>query len=95
MLQKKYYDPEVTMKETKSLSLRLPSEEYIAFDVVCREKGYSKTGKIREFIRNLIKEEIESVKISAKEWAKIENGIKEIERGEYLTFEELKRGLKN
>jgi len=83
------------MKETKSLSLRLPSEEYIAFDIVCREKGYSKTGKIREFIRNLIKEEIESVKISSKEWAKIEKGIKEIERGEYLTFEELKRGLKN
>jgi predicted DNA-binding protein len=82
------------MKETRTLSLRLPLEEYIAFDAVCREKGYSKTGKIREFIRNLVKEEIESVKISANEWAEIEMGIKEIQKGEYVTFEELKRDLK-
>ena len=82
------------MKETRTLSLRLPLEEYIAFDAVCREKGYSKTGKIREFIRNLVKEEIENVKISAKEWSEIEMGIKEIQKGEYVTFEELKRDLK-
>lgn len=66
-------------------------EEYDAFDLVCQEKGYSKTGKIRELIRKLVKEELESVKIIAKEWSKIEKGIKEIERGEYVTFEELKR----
>ena len=82
------------MKEIKNLCLRLPIEEYAAFDLVCREKGYSKTGKIREFIRKLVKEELESVKVSAKEWSEIEKGIKEIERGEYVTFEELKRGLK-
>lgn len=82
------------MKETRTLSLRLPIEEYIAFDAVCREKGYSKTGKIREFIRNMVKEEIESVKISAKEWTQIENGIREIQKGKYVTFEELKRDLK-
>jgi hypothetical protein len=82
------------MKETRTLSLRLPIEEYIAFDAVCREKGYSKTGKIREFIRNLVKEEIESVTISAKEWIEIEKGIREIQRGEYVTFEELTRDLK-
>jgi hypothetical protein len=82
------------MKETRTLSLRLPIEEYIAFDTVCREKGYSKTGKIREFIRNMVKEEIESVKISAHDWAEIEKGIIEIQKGEYVTFEELKRDLK-
>jgi predicted transcriptional regulator len=82
------------MKESKSLSLRLPLDEYIAFDAVCREKGYSKTGKIREFIRNLIKQELESVKISAQEWTKIERGIEEIQKGEYVTFEELKRDIK-
>ncbi len=71
-----------------------PEEEYAAFDLVCREKGYSKTEKIRELIRKLVKEELESVKVSAKEWSEIEKGIKEIERGEYVTFEELKRGLK-
>ena len=83
------------MKETRTLSLRLPIEEYIAFDAVCREKGYSKTGKIREFIRNMVKEEIESVKMSAKEWIQIEKGIREIQKGEYVTFEELKRDLKS
>ena len=82
------------MKEIKNLCLRLPEDEYAAFDLICREKGYSKTGKIRELIRKLVKEELESVKVSAKEWAEIEKGIKEIERGEYVTFEELKRGLK-
>lgn len=82
------------MKGTRTLSLRLPIEEYVAFDAVCREKGYSKTGKIREFIRNMVKEEIESVTISANEWAEIEKGIREIHKGEYVTFEELKRDLK-
>ena len=82
------------MKETRTLSLRLPIEEYIAFDTVCREKGYSKTGKIREFIRNMVKEEIESVTISANEWTEIEKGIREIQIGEYVTFEELTRDLK-
>lgn len=81
------------MSSTKSITLRLPEEEYIAFDTICNERGYSKTGKIREFIRSLVKEEIESVKISAEEWARIEAGIKEIERGESVSFEELKHGF--
>lgn len=82
------------MSEIKNLSLRLSKEEYIAFDSICRERGYSKTGKVREFIRNLIREELASVKVSAKEWAKIQDGIKEIERGEYVSFEELKNEFK-
>ena len=82
------------MKDTKNLCLRLPEEEYAAFDFVCREKGYSKTGKIRELIRKLVKEELKSVKVRAREWAEIERGMKEIERGDYVAFEELKRGLK-
>ena len=36
------------------MQLRLPEAEYAAFDLVCREKGYSKTGKIRELIRKLV-----------------------------------------
>ena len=83
------------MEEIKSLSLRLTSEEYLAFDAICKERGYSKTGKIREYIRNLIKEEIEAVNISAKEWTAIEKGITEIEKGEYVTLEELKRGVRS
>ncbi len=82
------------MKEMKNLCLRLSKEEYVAFDLVCRERGYSKTGKIRELIRRLVKEELESVKVSTREWSEIEKGIKEIEKGEFVTFEELKRGLK-
>jgi len=78
----------------KTITLRLPEEEYIAFDAVCHERGYSKTGKIREFIRNLVKEEIETVKLSAEEWAKVEEGIKEVERGEYVSFKRLKNDLK-
>ncbi len=31
--------------------------------------------------------------ISAEEWAKVEKGIKEIERGEYVTLKELKRDI--
>ena len=82
------------MKSTKNMSLRLSVEEYIAFDTICKEKGYSKTGKIREFIRKLVKDELPSVKISAQEWKNIENGINEIKRGKYVTFEELKSELK-
>jgi len=78
------------VSEIKNLSLRLSKEEYIAFDTICKERGYSKTGKIREFIRNLIREELEGVKVSSEEWAKIQDGIREIEKGEYVSFEELK-----
>ena len=82
------------MSEIKNLSLRLSKEEYIAFDTICKERGYSKTGKIREYIRNLIREELEGVKVSSEEWAKIQDGIREIERGEYVSFEELKDGFR-
>ena len=81
------------MRSVKSITLRLPKKEYVAFDTVCNERGYSKTGKIREFIRVLVKEELESVKVSAREWERVEAGIKEIERGKFVTFEELKRGF--
>jgi len=81
------------MSEIKNLCLRLSYEEYVAFDSICKEKGFSKTGKIRELIRNLVKEELPSVKASTGEWAKIEAAIKEIQRGEFLTFDELKQNL--
>lgn len=74
----------------KTITLRLPEEEYIAFHTVCREKGYSKTGKIRELIRELVKKEIETVRVSASEWAQIEEGIREIDRGEFISFGRLK-----
>ena len=32
----------------KSITIRLPKDEYTAFNTVCNEKGYSKTGKIRD-----------------------------------------------
>ena len=83
------------MSENKNLCLRLSYEEYVAFDTICKERGFSKTGKVRELIRNLIKEELPSVKASAVEWTKIEAAIGEIQRGEYLTLEELKRKLRD
>ncbi len=83
------------MKGTKNISLRLTAEEYYAFDTICREKGYSKTGKIREFIRRLINEELEGALISDQEWKSVEEGIQEVERGEYITFEQLKREVQN
>jgi len=55
----------------KSITLRLPEDEYKAFTTVCNEKGYSKTGKIREFIRNLVTTEMSDVKASAGEWERI------------------------
>jgi hypothetical protein len=78
---------------TKSITLRLPHEEYVAFDAVCNERGYSKTGKIREFIRNMVKEELEPATLSAREWKGIASAIGEIERGDYVPFEEFKLGL--
>lgn len=77
----------------KSITLRLPEEEYVAFTVVCNGKGYSKTGKIREFIREMVKKEIGDVELKADEWEKIRAGIKEIEEGRFSSFEELKRDL--
>jgi predicted DNA-binding protein len=77
----------------KSITLRLPKEEYMAFTAVCNEKGYSKTGKIREFIRNMVKTEIAEVELSAGEWEKVREGIREIERGRYATLEGMKRDL--
>jgi predicted transcriptional regulator len=78
----------------KVLCLRLPNDEYLAFDAVCKERGYSKTGKVRELIRGLVKEELQSVKLSAAEWRRIEAGIKEIARGEYATYGELKSEIR-
>lgn len=77
----------------KSITLRLPEEEYVAFTAVCDEKGYSKTGKIREFIRNMVKTEMGEVELSAREWEKVRAGIREIEQGRYATLEEMKRDL--
>jgi predicted transcriptional regulator len=74
----------------KSITLRLPEEEYVAFTTICNEKGYSKSGKIREFIRNMVKKEFDEVELSAAEWEQVREGIREIERGEFATFEELK-----
>lgn len=82
------------MAKTKSITIRIPEDEYIAFDAVCNKKGYSKTGKIREFIRELVKKEIKSVKLSAEEGAKATEGIKEIEKREYVSFKELINDLK-
>jgi predicted DNA-binding protein len=77
----------------KSITLRLPVEEYMAFDAVCSERGYSKTGKIREFIRRLVKSEIETVEVSAEEWDRIRGGMTEIAAGDCVSFEELKRAV--
>ena len=82
------------MKETKNISLRLTADEYHAFDTICREKGYSKTGKIREFIRKLIKEELETARVSSNEWKKIKQGIQEIEKGNFISFDELKSDVR-
>ena len=78
---------------TKSITLRLPHDDYAAFDAVCNERGYSKTGKIREFIRNMVKEELEPATLSAQEWRGITKAIKEIEHGDHVPFEKLKRGI--
>ena len=77
----------------KSITLRLPEEEYVAFTVVCNEKGYSKTGKIREFIREMVKREIGEVELKAGEWKKLRAGIKEIEEGRISSLEEIKHDL--
>jgi len=79
-----------TFAMSKTITLRLPEEEFSAFDFICREKGYTKTGTLREHIRNTIKNEIKSVKLSAEEWTKVREGIEEIEKGEYVSFEQLK-----
>lgn len=77
----------------KSITLRLPEEEYVAFTVVCNEKGYSKTGKIREFIREMVKKEIGEVELKASEWKRLRAGIKEIEEGRFSSLEEIKHDL--
>ena len=82
----------VSMRQ-KSITLRLPEEEYAAFTAVCNEKGYSKTGKIREFIRTMVKAEMDEVELSAREWEKVRAGIRDIEAGRYATLEEMKRDL--
>lgn len=76
---------------SRSITLRLPEDEYDAFGAICDERGYSKTGKIREFIRKLVKDELGSVNISKDNWKKITSAIGEIERGEFVSFGDLKR----
>ncbi|MFO7981555.1 MAG: hypothetical protein R6V00_12120 [Candidatus Aminicenantes bacterium] len=38
-----------------------------------------------------MKSEIDEVRISSEEWSKIEGGLAEIERGEYVSLKGLKR----
>jgi predicted DNA-binding protein len=80
---------------SKTITLRIPEEEFSAFDFICRQKGYTKTGRLRNHIRDTIKNEIETVRLSAEEWTKVREGIEEIERGEYISFEQLKNDLRN
>lgn len=82
------------MIEIKYLCLRLPGEEYKAFAAICRERGYSKTGKIRELIRAMIKAEIKEAVVSAAEWARIASGLREIEKGESVSFGDLKQRIR-
>jgi len=77
----------------RSITFRLTADEYSAFNTICSEKGYSKTGKIRECIRNLIKKELEEVTASAAEWAEMRASLKEIKDGKFTTLEEMKREL--
>lgn len=65
----------------------------MAFTVVCNEKGYSKTGRIREFIGEMVKREFGEVELKASEWKKVRAGIKKIDEGRCSSFEELKRDL--
>ncbi len=60
----------------KSITLRLPEDEYKAFTTICGERGYSKTGKIREFIRNLVKTEMSGVESSVGEWQRVSAAIR-------------------
>ena len=76
----------------KSITLRLPEEEYAAFTAVCNEKGYSKTGKIGSH-GAMVKAEMDEVELSAREWEKVRAGIRDIEAGRYATLEEMKRDL--
>jgi predicted DNA-binding protein len=78
----------------KTITLRLPEEEFAAFDFICQTKGYSKTGKIREYIRETIKNEMQTAKFSAEEWMKVKEGIEEIERGGYASFEQIKNDFR-
>jgi len=41
----------------------------------------------------MVKTEIAEVELSAGEWEKVREGIREIERGRYATLEEMKRDL--
>ena len=60
----------------KSITLRLPEDEYRAFNTICDERGYSKTGKIREFIRTLVKTEMSEVEASTGEWARVSRAMR-------------------
>ena len=64
------FQSEADMRQ-KSITLRLPEDEYKAFTTICSEKGYSKTGKIREFIRNMVTTEMSEVESSAGEWERV------------------------
>lgn len=77
----------------KSITFRLPEVEYVAFTAVCNERGYSKTGKIREFIRSMVKAEMDEVELSAREWEGIRAGVRDIDQGRYATLQEMKRDL--
>jgi predicted transcriptional regulator len=41
----------------------------------------------------MVKTEIGEVELSAGEWKKVREGIREIEQGRFATFEEMKRDL--
>jgi predicted transcriptional regulator len=41
----------------------------------------------------MVKTEIDEVELSAGDWEKVREGIREIERGRYATLEEMKRDL--
>jgi len=65
----------------------------MAFTTICNEKGYSKTGKNQGIIRKYGQNGDGRGRAERREWKKVREGIYEIERGEYGTFEEMKGEL--
>ena len=77
----------------RNLSISLPSEMVTLVDRAARVEHRTRSELVREALRAYLGRKIPVVEASKEERAAIKRGRREIERGQYVTLEQILHGM--
>jgi predicted transcriptional regulator len=81
------------MMARRNLSISLPSEMVTLVDRAARVEHRTRSELVREALRAYLGRKIPVVEASKEERAAIKRGRREIERGQYVTLEQILHGM--